>query len=371
MNAMRTNHVWVMQHGLTLVEVMISMTIGLILLVALGTMLSTSLRNFKVNDDFSRLQENGVFALHAIGKDVRMAGFYGRIGVGSAGDVRMADTNQDGAPDADPIDAAAGTDCGAAWAIDAARPIFGYDATLSPADAHAAMPCIATDNFIPNSPILVLRGAEGMRVNVPENGVLYVQSTPASGILFEGSQFTAVPATAPWKLIDEEGAAKIYPYQARAYYLRPCSRPTGDGGTACTAADDDGHPIPTLVRQELRGLDMVEQAVAEGVERMVISYGLDDATVANRNGMPNRYVAIPPNPADWSRVVSIRVALLLRSPVPDRNYRDDGKQYDLGDGAFTFACPADPVPADADCRYHRHVFAQTFQVRNLSQRWEK
>jgi len=369
----RWHPIWIgrFQKGLTLIEVMVSMVIGLLLLIALGTMLNNSIRHFKISDDFSRLQENAVFGLNVIGKDVRMAGFYGRIGAAGSGDVRMADVDGNGVPDDDPIAAAAGTDCGAGWAIDTSRPVFGYGETLSAADAHAELPCISTTNFIPNSPILILRGADGVRVTTPENGVLYVQSTPASGILFEGSEFTGTAANASWKLIDEEGAAKIYPYLVRAYYLRPCSRPTGTGGTTCTAADDDGRPIPTLVRQELSGLDMVEQAVAEGVERMRISYGLDDVTVSNRDGMPNQYVTIPPTAADWSRVVTIRIAMLIRSSTPDRNYRDDGKQYDLGNGAISFACPADPIPLDADCRYHRHVFTQTFQVRNLSQRWER
>jgi prepilin-type N-terminal cleavage/methylation domain-containing protein len=47
------------QRGLTLVEVMVAMTIGIILLLALGTLFANSTRVFKVNDDFARMQENG------------------------------------------------------------------------------------------------------------------------------------------------------------------------------------------------------------------------------------------------------------------------------------------------------------------------
>ena len=47
------------QRGMTLVEVMVAMTIGIILLLALGGLFANSTRVFKVNDEFSRMQENG------------------------------------------------------------------------------------------------------------------------------------------------------------------------------------------------------------------------------------------------------------------------------------------------------------------------
>ena len=40
------------QFGLTLIEVMVAITIGLILLVALGSMLVGSIKHFKVSDEF-------------------------------------------------------------------------------------------------------------------------------------------------------------------------------------------------------------------------------------------------------------------------------------------------------------------------------
>ena len=52
---------------MTLVEVMVAMTVGIILLLAMGTLFANSTRVFKANDDFSRMQENGAYALNAIG----------------------------------------------------------------------------------------------------------------------------------------------------------------------------------------------------------------------------------------------------------------------------------------------------------------
>jgi hypothetical protein len=107
--------------------------------------------------------------------------------------------------------------------------------------------------------------------------------------------------------------APIFEYLARVYYIRPCSR-FATAATTCTAAADGGRPIPTLARQELNGATMVETPLVEGIERVFFLYGID----ADGNGIPERFVP-DPTAADWTNVVSVRVAVLARSPnmAPD------------------------------------------------------
>jgi type IV pilus assembly protein PilW len=63
------------QAGLSLIELMISVTLGLILMTAaVSSMLSTK-QTYAVNDDLSRSQENGRLALDLMVKDLRMAGY--------------------------------------------------------------------------------------------------------------------------------------------------------------------------------------------------------------------------------------------------------------------------------------------------------
>ena len=352
------------QRGLTLVEVMVAMTIGIILLLALGTLFANSTRVFKRSDDFARMQENGAYALNAIGSDLRQTGFYGYI---SSNDIQI--------PTATVITNDCGT--GTAWATNFAQPLFGFIEGVSTTLADASMPCINASNLIssalPDRPsfILVVRGATGIRVlPVPaalEAATLYVQSDPNGGILFRGDQYppeastlrrtTLVPAVdnPDWPY------APIYPYQARAYYLRPCSRPTGGGGV-CLATDDGNQPIPTLVRQELVGTTMGERAVAEGIEAVRILYGVDN----DGNGTPDVYTETP-TAVQFAQVVTARVSVLVRSPKPTNGYSDDSRDYDLnGDGVAELNCTDDGLP----CNYHRHVFTQSFQVRNIAQRLE-
>lgn len=353
------------QRGLTLVEVMVAMTIGIILLLAMGSLLVNSTRVFKVSDDFARMQENGAYALNSIGSDLRMAGFYGAT---TTSDIQARPEVLD-ALENDPAT------CGAGWATNFAQPLSGFHGQTD-AEAQAALPCIKASNFISTaadrpSAILVVRGATGVQVapaNLDDN-TLYVQADANGGMLFKGSQYAGF-GTPPRRTVLGGAEAPIYAYQAKAYYLRPCGRPTQEdekkNPTICLATDDGNQPIPTLVRQELLGAAMTEVAVAEGVEAMRISYGID--THATPNGTPAKYTETP-TLAEFAQVVAARVSLLVRSPKPTAGYDDSSRRYDLdGDGNAELGC-AD-APDLLPCNYHRHVFTQSFQVRNIAQRLE-
>jgi type IV pilus assembly protein PilW len=62
------------QLGLTLVEIMVSLTIGLIVLAAIGSVYLGSRQTYRVQEDNARLQEAGRYALEVIGRSVRQAG---------------------------------------------------------------------------------------------------------------------------------------------------------------------------------------------------------------------------------------------------------------------------------------------------------
>lgn len=60
--------------GFTLVELMISMTLGLLLLLAIGTVFVSSRQIFRVQEDNARIQESGRFALEILGRSIKQAG---------------------------------------------------------------------------------------------------------------------------------------------------------------------------------------------------------------------------------------------------------------------------------------------------------
>ena len=104
------------QRGLSLVEVMIGITIALILTLGLMVVIMGTSRGFQSQDDFARLQENGMTALAYIGDSIRHAGFFG---IGTAVTVVDAAT----------ANVTTTVDCGSAanppaanWAINTAAP---------------------------------------------------------------------------------------------------------------------------------------------------------------------------------------------------------------------------------------------------------
>lgn len=63
------------EQGLSLIELMVAMSLGLLLMLAIGTIYVGSAQTYRVQDDFGRLQEAGRTALDMIGHSLRQAGF--------------------------------------------------------------------------------------------------------------------------------------------------------------------------------------------------------------------------------------------------------------------------------------------------------
>ena len=62
------------QAGFSLVELMIAITLGLIVLLAVGSIFIGSRQTYRVQEDNARLQEAGRYALEVLGRSIRQAG---------------------------------------------------------------------------------------------------------------------------------------------------------------------------------------------------------------------------------------------------------------------------------------------------------
>lgn len=65
------------QAGISLVEVMIAMLLGVVLMGGMLQVFSSSRQSYRVHDAVSRMQESGRMALEVISRDARMADFWG------------------------------------------------------------------------------------------------------------------------------------------------------------------------------------------------------------------------------------------------------------------------------------------------------
>jgi type IV pilus assembly protein PilW len=66
----------VSQRGVTLVEMMVAMVLGLLILLAVSSIYIGSRQTFRLQDDNARLQETGRYALEVMGRSIRQAGFW-------------------------------------------------------------------------------------------------------------------------------------------------------------------------------------------------------------------------------------------------------------------------------------------------------
>ncbi|TDB34375.1 prepilin-type N-terminal cleavage/methylation domain-containing protein, partial [Stenotrophomonas sp. TEPEL] len=64
-------------HGLSLIELMISLVIGLIILLAVVQVFSASRTAYQLSEGLARVQENSRFAMDTLQREIRMAGHFG------------------------------------------------------------------------------------------------------------------------------------------------------------------------------------------------------------------------------------------------------------------------------------------------------
>lgn len=68
---------WSTVSGFSLIELMVALGISLFLIAGIGYVYTGSKQTYRVQDQLSRLQENGRLALEYLARDVRMAGYWG------------------------------------------------------------------------------------------------------------------------------------------------------------------------------------------------------------------------------------------------------------------------------------------------------
>lgn len=335
------------QRGITLVEWMVSITIGLVLVTGLLVLFAQQSHTQNELQKSSRQIENGRYAMQLLREDIQLAGYYGEFS-------RVSDlTVPTVLPD--PC-ATAAVDLSAALAL----PVQGYDAPT------VTLPCgIAMANHADGTDILVVRHADTDVVagNLTA-GQTYLQSgikNQALNFVIDQATGVTLPATFDLKKNDGTTAGSVRKYLVHVYYVSPCSVPTN--GSTCSAAntDDGGVSVPTLKRLELSVAGGVAKfsnaSLVEGVENMQVDYGFD----ATADGSPDSYAKDAATAPDWANVMALRIHLLARNNERSAGYTDS-KTYNLGLAGATAA---------SNDAFKRHVFSQLIRVVNPSSRREQ
>lgn len=333
------------QRGMTLVEWMVSITIGLFLLAGLAVLFQHQSSAQYELEKTSRQIENGRYAMQLLKDDIELAGYNGEYG----GNGNLPGTLPDPC-------AIGYTELEAALAL----PIQGFDSPSSLPSASFSC-AINSSNYKIGSDILVIRHADTTVIaSSLTAGQTYIQSGIFNQTLtFVIDQASTTTLPTRFNLTKKDGAAALVrKYLVHIYYISPCSVP--NNGSTCSAAgtDDGGVSVPTLKRLELShsgGVAMFSNVpLVEGIENMQIDYGID----SDNDGVPNSFTTSPNTTADWANVMALRVHLLARNNERTGGYSDT-KIYNLGLSGNTTA---------TNDNFKRHVFSQLIRVVNPSSR---
>ena len=382
------------QRGFTLIELMVSMVLGLIILLAVLTLFVNVNRNNSEFNKTSILIENGRFAVQLLESDLIHAGFWGGH-IPEFDNLTEADEPTD-VPTAvpDPCLTYNVTNWDAAYKTN----LLGI--AIQPYDAATVCSSLLPD-ILANTDVLVVRhantcipGEANCEANI--SGNLYFQKsncnddppTDASPYIFNTTGHTLHDR-------DCTTVAGLRKFISNIYYIRDYAVTSGDG-------------IPTLMRAEfdLAGGTLAHQAAVpliEGIEGFQIELGIDnwsksgdplyDSTIMPDSPLPAPYdayddevewtddtnkttpenrgdgaadgdfvhctTAVPCTVEQLMNVVAIRVHVLARALEPTQGYTD-AKTYSLGStnlGPF-------------NDQFKRHTFSSTVRLYNISGRRE-
>ncbi len=332
------------QSGLTLLELMIAMVIGIVLLMGTVTMFISNKQSYKVQEEMGRLQENARFAMEMLIRDIRMAGYSG-----CADDITKINNTLNGGDTNTNLfsmnDAVEGSESAANWQPSnsthvVADILAGTDGItvryLDPAgiSISEAMPNVSaqlkvtTVGDLQEGDIIALSDCSSADI------MEITQIQTASSHLGHNQGNVAAPrvGNATSNLSKSYGEdAEIMRFIARRYFI-------GD--------DDKG---PALFRVHNGGS---AEEIIEGVQNMQILYGED----TNNDFIADIY-RIAADVANWENIITVRLALLMRTLDQNFGEERDTRTYDL----------LGTVVGPFNDNFRRRVFTSTVLIRNRSQ----
>lgn len=268
----------VRQLGRTLIELMISITIGLVIVVAILAVYTSTSSTGRQSESSTRMSEDAAIAMNYMASYVRQAGFSfpqanvpANTALASGGTVEVVDSNFGGAG------------------------IRGCDngfSNIATATTTTALTCNASPSAAGGA--IAIR-FEGDLLNTSPS------TTNPSDCLNNGVATTVAS--------DYAGATNYSLIESR-FYVR---QGTNSGTPELNCAGNGGGV----------GTAFVGQPIMQYVESMVLSYGVanDVSSTQVTRYMTSAQVDALGGTVDqrWGRVVSVKICLLMRSEVPDQN----------------------------------------------------
>ena len=333
------------QTGLSIVELMVSITIGLFILAGLTTILVNNSRARTEIERANRQIENGRYALQLLSDDLKLAGYTAEFD-----------------PSNMTLPAALPNPClTTPAALQDALPLHvqGYD------NASTIPSCLS--DVKSGTDILVIRRASTCEAGVAgcaaaaSDGTPYFQASLCSNAAelnaaitdnasYLGSYYQLDTNQASLTLHKRDcvaaspgTVAAIHRYRTHIYFIASNNN-AGDG-------------IPTLKRAELGpGPAFAIVALVDGIENLQVQYGIDSPAV---DGIPDSYMADPGSVANWGAAVTAKINLLARNTEKTAGYSTT-KTYTLGYDTSGDPITVGPFPDS----FKRHAYQSQVRLNN-------
>lgn len=304
--------------GFSLIEMMVAMTIGMLILVALLGMLASSWTSSNSNRRTSEIEFDGRYALDTVINDLRQARFRGN---NWAEPTAPTTTITPLTNECLPAGAAAGSFVSnlrqGVWGANDSNPFSGS--------------CIPAASYV-RGDILVIRKVSSIPAATLAANTLYFRSTYNAGEIFRGAPVTACPApissyTAPFDKVPciagtPSQGLDDFALQVSVYGIGPSS---------------DDATLPALYRMTLQADgSMAPELIANGIEHLQVQYGRATTDLNTRyydaDGVSGS--SVDTVATEWDDVSSVRIWILARSATVEPGYTNTNT-YTMGDASYT------------------------------------
>ncbi|GBG12506.1 type IV pilus assembly protein PilW [Novimethylophilus kurashikiensis] len=322
MSAIHSKTTSPLPRGFSLIELMISLAIGMILMLAIGYIYVGGSRVFRELEATSRLQESARYVMERIGRDLRMTGFAGCSYTTTANVLNNSSDWQNnlfGMPLVGFQEGSLGIPAQVAGQMlrgDVLIALLADNskeyiiASHNPASAQFQL---TANHDLKQGEILLATDCSHAAVfqmtNVNNNNTIktvnHNTGTGSPGNCTKGFGIPVDCANPTGTAYTFVPGSRLYRVSASAYYIQ--NNASGE---------------PALYRQKLGyaspNATLTAEEVVEGVENMKITYGVD--TDATPDGAVNSYVSaeqvstVTPGATEsehWARVISVNISLLM------------------------------------------------------------
>ncbi|MGH8321276.1 MAG: PilW family protein [Gammaproteobacteria bacterium] len=359
--------------GLSLIELMIAMVVGLILLAGVIAIFVSGKRGYGTNSAIAQVQENGRFALDFIRNDTRMTSYMGCTTTARTNNIL------------NPVGQLYGF----------LLPVYGFEySNTDPSTATSAAPYVITSetpvaasmgggNWTPVAdatlPVNAIPGSDALLLYTAVGNPVYVTAPTAGGVIPVSDSTGFVPDQLA--VITDCLRSTVFQMSATTN-TTPGTLTVGSGGapgpgnvsTSFAVGYEMGAQVltadailyyigqgqdksPALFRVDVLPNGSINPTPSElvpDVENMQILYGVD--TTGGSLSTPNAYLDAAQVDAtnNWANVLSVQIGLLVRSNLAAMPQPAAPQTFNILDTYVT-------IPADTRLR---RVFTATIYVRN-------